>query len=58
MLSFSVVSDSVIHGLWRKAWQPTAVFLHGESYGQKSLEGYGPLGHKESDTTIVSERGL
>ena len=36
---------------WRRAWQPTSVFLPGESYGQRSLEGYSPLGHKESDTT-------
>ena len=27
------------------------VFLPGESHGQKSLEGYGPQGHKESDMT-------
>ena len=25
---------------WRKAWQPTPVFLPGESQGQRSLEGY------------------
>ena len=25
---------------WRRAWQPTAVFLPGESYGQRSLAGY------------------
>ena len=25
---------------WRRAWQPTAVFLPGESYGQRSLLGY------------------
>ena len=36
---------------WRKAWQPTPVFLPGESHGQKSLVGYSPWGHKESDTT-------
>ena len=26
---------------WRRAWQPTPVFLPGESHGQRSLEGYG-----------------
>jgi len=36
---------------WRRAWQPTPVFLCGESCGQRSLEGYSPQGHKESDTT-------
>ena len=25
---------------WRKAWQPTPIFLSGESYGQRSLAGY------------------
>ena len=24
---------------WRRAWQPTSVFMPGESYGQKSLAG-------------------
>ena len=27
------------------------LFLPGESHGQRSLEGYSPWGHKESDTT-------
>ena len=36
---------------WRRKWQPTPVFLPGESHGQKSLEGYSPWGSKESDTT-------
>ena len=27
---------------WRKAWQPTPVFLPGESQGQRSLAGYIP----------------
>ena len=36
---------------WSRAWQPTPVFLPGESYGQRSLVGYSPWGHKESDTT-------
>ena len=39
---------------WRRAWQPTAVFLPGESHGQRSLVGYGPLGYKESDTIEVT----
>ena len=37
--------------LWRKAWQPTPVFLPGESHGQRSLVGYSPWGRKELDTT-------
>ena len=35
----------------RRAWQPTPVFLAGESHGQRSLAGYSPWGHKESGTT-------
>ena len=36
---------------WRRAQQPTLVFLPGKSHGQKSLAGYCPWGHKESDMT-------
>ena len=36
---------------WRREWQPTPVFLPGESHGQRSLVGYSPWSHKESDTT-------
>ena len=27
---------------WRREWQPTPVFLPGESHGQRSLVGYSP----------------
>ena len=36
---------------WRRAWQPTPVFLPGESYGQMSLVGYRPSSRTELDTT-------
>ena len=29
---------------WRRTWQPTPIFLPGESHGQRSLAGYGPIG--------------
>ena len=32
---------------WRRKWQPTP----GKVHGQRSLVGYGPWGHKESDVT-------
>ena len=32
-------------------WQPTPVFLPGESHGLRSLVGCSPQGHKESDMT-------
>ena len=36
---------------WRGEWQPTPVFLPGESHGQRNLMGYSPQGHKEPDMT-------
>ena len=36
---------------WRRKWQPTPVFLPGESQGQGSLMGCRLWGHTESDTT-------
>ena len=36
---------------WRREWQPTPVFLPGESHGQRSLADYSSWGCKESDTT-------
>ena len=39
---------------WRREWQSTPVFLPGKSHGQRILVGYGPWGHKKSDTTEVT----
>ena len=36
---------------WRRAWQPTATLLPGESHAQGSLAGYSPYGRTESDAT-------
>ena len=36
---------------WGRKWQPTPVFLPGESHGQRSLAGYSPKGCKEFHTT-------
>ena len=36
---------------WRRKWQPTPVFLPGESWGQRSLVGCHAWSHTESDTT-------
>ena len=41
---------------WRRAWQPTPVFLPGESHGQRSLAGCSPRGRTESDTTEVTRQ--
>ena len=42
--TFSQISE------YHELWQPTPVFLPGESHGQRSLAGYSPWGHKQSDT--------
>ena len=41
--------------VWRRKWQPTPVFLPGESRGQRSLVACYPWGHTESDTTEVTK---
>ena len=45
------------HGLdhWVGKWQPTPVFLSGQSHGQSSLVCYRPWGHREGhdeDTSV------
>ena len=40
---------------WRRAWQPTLVFLAGKSHRQRSLVGYSPWIHKKSDTIEATE---
>ena len=37
--------------LQRRQWQPTPVFLPGESHEQRSLGGYSPWDHKQSGMT-------
>ena len=39
---------------WKRAWEPTPVFLPEESHGQSSLAGDSPWGHKESYKTEVT----
>ena len=39
---------------WRSKWQPSPVFLSGESQGQGSLMGCRLWGRTESDTTEVT----
>ena len=45
---------------WRRKWQPTPVFLPGESHGQRSLVGYSPWGRKSqtwlSDYTATTTK--
>ena len=41
---------------WRRKWQPTPVFLPGESQGRGSLVGYHLWGRTESDTTEATQK--
>ena len=41
---------------WRRKWQPTPLFLPGESQGRGSLVGGRLWGHTESDTTEVTQQ--
>ena len=40
---------------WRRAQQPTPVYLPGESHGQRSLVVYSPWSHKESDNNWATK---
>ena len=51
-LSHSLSLFTFMH--WRKKWQPTPVFMPGESPGWQSLVGCCLWGHTESDTTEVT----
>ena len=50
-LPVSVQRCQLILSSWRRKWQPTPVFLPGESHGQRGLVGYSLWGCKESDMT-------
>ena len=39
---------------WKRAWQPTPVFLFRASHGQRSPADCSLWGHKESDTIEVT----
>ena len=41
---------------WRRAWEPTLVFLPGESHGLRNLAGGSPWVLTESDTTEVTNQ--
>ena len=49
-----MVFEGCISPIWRRQWQPTPVFLPGESQGRGSLVGCRLWGHTELDTTEVT----
>ena len=42
---------------WKREWQPTPVFLAGESHGQRSLAGYNPWGRKRVGHKLATKQG-
>ena len=57
IFNFTVLFDfDSISVSWRRKWQPTPVFLPGESRGRGSLVGCRLWGHTESDTTEVTQQ--
>jgi len=41
---------------WRRKWQPTPVFLPGNSHGQRSLVGCSPWGHKRVRCNLANKQ--
>ena len=52
--SLSLSLFTLMH--WRRKWQPTPVFLPGESQGWRSLVGCRLWGRTESDTTEATQQ--
>ena len=50
MINAQLVNSTTLRGYLKEGnWQPSPLFLPGESHGQRSLVGCGPWGSKESD---------
>ena len=43
---------------WKRAWQPTPVFLPGTSHGQRSLAGYSPWGCKRAGHDLATKHNI
>ena len=41
---------------WRREWQPTPVFLPGESHGQRGLAGCSPWGHRTVGQDLATKQ--
>ena len=48
------IDGETVANFWRRKWQPTPVFLPGESCGQRNLADYSPPVQRESDMTEVT----
>ena len=56
LMERTIICHIVDHIYWRRKWQPTLVFLPGESQGWGSLVGCHLWGHTESDTTEATQQ--
>ena len=54
ILQYSCLENPLDIETWRRKWQPTAVFLSGESQGRGSMVSCRLWGRRESDTTEVT----
>ena len=41
---------------WRRKWQPTPVYLPGESHGQRNLAGYSPQGVTRAGHDLMTKQ--
>ena len=55
-LLFNIVLEVLVMAIWRRKWQPTPVFLPGESCGRRNPVGCPLWGRKESDTTEATSQ--
>ena len=56
ILQYSCLENHLDRETWRRKWQPTAVFLSGESQGRGSMVSCRLWGRRESDTTEVTKQ--
>ena len=54
-LLFNIDLEVLAMAIQRRRWHPTPVLLPGKSHEQRSLVGYSPWGHKESDGVAKSQ---
>ena len=52
--SFGEKNKESLPHTWRRKWQPTPVFLPGESHGQRSLTGYSPWASRVAQAWATS----
>ena len=51
LYTYTCIHTHIHIAYMHRCWQPTPVFLPGKSHGLRSLVGYSPWGHKDSNMT-------